>query len=901
MELSNTIRLLGNLLGQVISEQESPAIFDIEERIRAASKARRAGDAEAAEILAREVGNLDGEQARAVAAAFALYFDLVNLAEENHRVSMLRDRVRDNYPGAIPESIDAAIKYLKDNETTLGEMDQLLKDLQIELVLTAHPTQAKRRTILSKVFRIAKHLERLTHHNLLPGEVDEIKSQLYAEVTTFWLTNRARTSNPEVTDEVRTGLYFIDETFWNVLPSMYSELQNALDKYYPGLVMSKNWLMLASWMGGDRDGNPNVTHEITAETLRLHRGLAVEKHRAAFRKLSRLMSFDEKQLPSPKELNYWFGEKRPLPPHLAFLNERYAHEPYRLTLALLAKELEYASKEDMTEHLLSDKPHSAYIQADVLIHPLQVIARAVPEQVKKHELSPLIHQLDIFGLHSARLDIREESTRINAVVGEILRGLKVTADYENYNAEHQLEILNGLLELPTPQLARYAGITKETAETWSVFKLLARTKNIYGADLIGPFIISMTESAADVLAVLLLAQWAGCSDGLQIAPLFETVKDLEDSQGVLETLFTHTTYAGLLRSTANEQVVMIGYSDSNKDGGYLTANWELYQAQENIAAVCKVHAIRLTLFHGRGGTVARGGGPANRAILAQPPDTINGRFRVTEQGEVISSRYANSSLAHRHLEQIVSAVLVASSPTRKDKDVPEAWRATMDRMANVARKTYRSLVYDEPEFLQFWQEVTPLNEITRMRIGSRPSARRSGQQQVTKIRAIPWVFSWMQSRFNLPSWYGLGSGLVSTSDVDTLKDMYAEWPFFRALLDNTEMSLRKADMGIAELYVSLASNAVFAQQTFAAIKAEYNQTRKMLLTITETKSLLENEPRIQHSIDLRNPYIDPLNYIQVEILRRLRKLPDQSEEAQVLRETMILTVNGIAAGLKNTG
>ncbi|MEN8173513.1 MAG: phosphoenolpyruvate carboxylase, partial [Chloroflexota bacterium] len=667
MDLSNTIHLLGNLLGQVLSEQESPEIFDIEERIRAASKARRAGDTDAAEILAREVSNLDGEQARAVAAAFALYFDLINLAEENHRVTMLRDRVKENYPEAIPESIDAAVKYLKDNGTTLEDMDQLLQDLDIELVLTAHPTQAKRRTIMSKVFRIAKQLERLTYHNLLPAVIDEIKSQLYSEVTTFWLTNRARSSNPEVTDEVRTGLYFIDETFWDVLPRMYRELQKALEKYYPGLEMGVNWLTLASWIGGDRDGNPNVTHEITAETLRLHRGLAVEKHRAAFGKLSRLMSFDEKQLSPPKELNTWFGEKHPLPPHLEFLNRRYAHEPYRLTLALLAKELEYASKKDMTAHLLSDQPHSAHIQTDELIHPLQVIARAVPEQVKEHELSPLMRQLDIFGLHSAQLDIREESTRINAVVGEILRGLKVTADYENYDSEQRLEILNGLLDNPVPELARYAGITKETAETWSLFKLLARTKHIYGPDLIGPFIISMTKSAADVLAVLLLARWAGCLDGLQIAPLFETVKDLEDSQGVLETLFTHKIYAELLSASANKQVVMIGYSDSNKDGGYLTANWELYQAQENIAAVCRKHAIKLILFHGRGGTVARGGGPANRAILAQPPDTINGRFRVTEQGEVISSRYANASLAHRHLEQIVSAVLVASSPNRQDE------------------------------------------------------------------------------------------------------------------------------------------------------------------------------------------------------------------------------------------
>ncbi len=901
MELSNTIRLLGNLLGQVICDQESPAIFDIEERIRAASKGRRDGEADAAEILAREVGNLNTEQARAVATAFALYFDLVNLAEENHRVSMLRERQRASYPEAISESIDAAVRYLKEREATLGEVDQLLNDLHIELVLTAHPTQAKRRTILSKTFRIAETLKQLNTPDLLPQEQEKLDKQLLAEITTFWLTSRARTAKPEVTDEVRTGLYFIDETFWTVLPKIYGELQAALDKYYPGLKIRKNWLLLASWIGGDRDGNPYVTHQITAETLRLHRGLAVEKHRSAFGKLSRLMSFDGKQLPPPQELNYWFNEKRPLPPHLAFLNQRYMHEPYRLALALLAAELQYASSEDMTERLLSDKPHTAHIETGALKHPLEIVGRAVPAQVKSEVIDPLMHELNIFGLHAARLDIREESTRINAVMGEILRGLNVTQDFETLTADERLSIINELLNQSTPQLARYAGITEETAETWSVFKLLARAKAIYGTELIGPFIISMTKSAADVLAVLLLAQWAECTEGLQIAPLFETVHDLEESPDVLGTLFTHPQYAELLRACKNEQVVMIGYSDSNKDGGYLTANWELYQAQENIMAMCEKHRVMLTLFHGRGGTVARGGGPANRAILAQPPGTINGRFRVTEQGEVISSRYANPALAHRHLEQIVSAVLMASAPQRNADTVLSAWRKTMDEMAHSAKATFRSLVYETPDFLKFWQEVTPLNEITRMRIGSRPATRARGQHNVTKIRAIPWVFSWMQSRFNLPSWYGLGSGLAAAEDMDILKAMYAEWPFFRALLDNTEMSLLKADMGIAELYVSLASDRDFAQTTFGTIKGEYEKTQEMILVITGHETLLENEPRIQRSVALRNPYVDPLNYIQVEILRRLRKLPDESEEAQALRETMILTVNGIAAGLRNTG
>ncbi len=901
MDLSNTIQLLGNLLGQVIREQESVEIFDIEERIRAASKGRRAGENNAAELLKSEVRNLNTEEARAISSAFALYFDLVNLAEENHRVNSLRERQRDSYPESISESIDAAIKYLKDSGATPSNVDQLLDDLQIELVLTAHPTQAKRRTILSKTFRIAETLKEINLPGLLPQEQKSLENQLLAEITTFWLTNRARSNKPEVTDEVKTGLYFIDETFWTVLPKMYEELKSALDKYYPGLKIRNNWLRLASWMGGDRDGNPYVTHQITAETLRLHRGLAVEKHRSAFGKLSRMMSFDGKQLSPPNELISWIDDKRPLPPHLAFLNQRYEHEPYRLALALLAAELKYASNEDMTERLLTDKPHKAHIEIGELTKPLDIIGRVVPEQVRSEVIDPLAHQLNIFGLYSARIDIREESTRINSVVSEILRGLGIEQNYEKLTGKERLVILNELLSKPKPQLARYAGITKETAETWSVFKLLARAKEIYGTELIGPFIISMTKSAADVLAVLLLAKWAGCDEGLQIAPLFETVLDLEESPEVLETLFTHPQYAKLLKTYKNEQVVMIGYSDSNKDGGYLTANWELYQAQENIMAICKKHDVMLTLFHGRGGTVARGGGPANRAILAQPPGTINGRFRVTEQGEVISSRYANPALAHRHLEQIVSAVLMASAPQRNKDSVTAEWRETMDKMSNLAKDKFRSLVYETPDFLKFWQEVTPLNEITQMRIGSRPSSRSAGPKNVTKIRAIPWVFSWMQSRFNLPSWYGLGSGLAAAGDVETLKAMYGEWPFFRALLDNTEMSLLKADMGIAELYVSLASDKDFAQKTFGTIKREYEKTREMIQAITGHETLLENEPRVQRSVALRNPYVDPLNYIQVEILRRLRKIPIDSEEALALQETMILTVNGIAAGLRNTG
>jgi phosphoenolpyruvate carboxylase len=413
----------------------------------------------------------------------------------------------------------------------------------------------------------------------------------------------------------------------------------------------------------------------------------------------------------------------------------------------------------------------------------------------------------------------------------------------------------------------------------------------------------MTRDAADLLTVLLLARWTDCAESLSIVPLFETMGDLEAAPKILDSLFRLDLYRTHLATCGDHQMVMIGYSDSNKDGGYLAANWALYEAQERIARICRQHGIRFTLFHGRGGTTARGGGPANRAILAQPPGTINGRFRLTEQGEIIASRYANPPLARRHLEQIVNAVLLASSPQPEAGRVVEpGWRSVLAGMAAAALGAYRHLVYETPGFLEYWQSATPIDEIKRLRIGSRPAARGPGGEQVVKIRAIPWVFSWMQSRFNLPGWYGLGTGLSTAGANEQLREMYLGWPFFRALLDNAEMSLLKADMGIAALYSDLVPDRTLAAHIFTQVKGEYERTCEQILAITGQGMLMENDPVIRRSIELRNPYVDPLNYIQVEGLRRLRALPDlDGSEAAALREVIFVTINGIAAGLRNTG
>ena len=902
MNISQTVRLLGELLGKVISELESPQIFDIEERIRALAKKRRAGDQAAAHKLQTEVAALNTDQARAVAAAFATYFDLVNLAVDNLHVNLLHQEEEENYPKPMEGSIGEAIATLKAQGVTRHQMSALLENLSIELVLTAHPTETRRRTILSKIQRIYDLVEKITDNTRSPHKREQVLTSLYAEISNLWLTERSRTVRQAVNDEARTGLYFVSSVFWDTLPILYNELDQALQQHYPGLHTGRTWLQLASWIGGDRDGNPNVTSEITAETLRLHRGLAVEKHRRMLSDLARHTSISSQRIPPPLELTDWIEKRRPFPAHVAYIEKRYALEPYRLVLSLLTADLAAASGEDMKSRLLETSPHQARLHLSELLEPTEIIARAIPDSLLQSEFLPAQNKLRIFGLHSIKLDIREDSSRLNSTLSEILRALDIAPDFKGLSTPKRITLLTRLLKEPVPRLSQHPGVTTETAATWSLLQLIGRARDVYGDELLGPFIISMTRSAADVLTLLLLARWAGCDRGMQITPLFESIDDLKTASEILETLFTSEVYQSHLAGCNHKQMVMIGYSDSNKDGGFLMANWSLYQAQEHISRVAQIHNITLTIFHGRGGTIARGGGPANRAIRAQPAESINGRFRLTEQGEVIASRYSNPELARRRLEQVVHAVLMASAPlTQEQAKVPEGWREALDQMSLTGQQAYRKLVYETPGFIQFWQEATPLEEIKRLHIGSRPAAR-AEDPEVTKIRAIPWVFSWMQSRFNLPSWYSLGTGLNAIADLPLLREMYAGWPFFKIMLDNTEISLLKADMDIAALYAELVTEQDLAAMLFNDIRDEYKRTRETILSISRHITLLELEPVTQNAVHLRNPYIDPLNYIQVEMLRRLRTLSDpNSPEADSLREVVFLTINGIAAGLKNTG
>jgi phosphoenolpyruvate carboxylase len=901
LNLHETIHLLGDLLGQVISDLESQDIFEIEESIRADAKARRSGDREAEKRLESKVASLQTNEARAVAAAFATYFDLVNLAEDDHRVKLLHHRQDRNYPEPIDESIGEAISLLKARGITVDQMSTLLEKLSVELVLTAHPTEARRRTVLSKIEHLSILLKRISEQEPSTRERAEILASLRSEISALWLTERTRVVQLPVTDEVLTGLYFVESFFWKAIPVLYKDLEKALKLHYPGLRPPPAWMRLASWIGGDRDGNPNVTMEVTAETLHLHHNLMVESHRRTFHDLARQLSVSSRRIPPPVELTEWFKRQKPLHPHVPYIEERFAIEPYRLVLSLLATDLARASQLDMKSDLLQRNPKQAHLNINDLIGPIEIIASALPSELVEYELETAIHQLHIFGLHAARLDLREDSGRLNSALSEILSALKIEANFEGLSARERSQLLVRLIDEPSPKLSDHPGVTAATSETWSLFQLIARVCEVYGSEMLGAIVISNTHSEADVLTVLLLARWAGCNYIPPITPLFESIRDLREAPDILKSLFNSNIYLNHLRSHDNEQMVMIGYSDSNKDGGYLMANWSLYQAQEEITRVAETYGITLTIFHGRGGTTARGGGPANQAIRAQPPGSIQGRFRQTEQGEIIASRYSNPDLAHRHLEQIASAVLLSSFPEEEHTRIPSTWVNTIEKMSSVAHQTYRELVYENPGFYDFWQSATPIDEIKRLQIGSRPASRTTSGD-VRQIRAIPWVFSWMQSRFNLPSWYSLGSGLESGTDRILLREMYDGWPFFKNLLDNTEISLIKADMDIAALYVELVPDQITAKKIFSNIRSEYERTRNAVLFISGHTSLLELDPITQNAVDLRNPYIDPLNYIQVDVLRRLRKLSNQeSPEAAALREAMAITINGIAAALKNTG
>lgn len=903
--LGQDIRELGQALGRVITQIEGQAAFDTVESLRRHAKARRAGDSTAERQLAATVGRLTPAEAFNQAMAFTLYFELVNLAEENFRVALLRRRraAQRTDPAAEPmrESIEAAIRELKARGATAADVQALVDRLDIELVFTAHPTESKRRTLLTKLQRLAEILRVRAQPELTADTALLEPDCVEREIASLWLTDRSRVARPEVTDEARTGLWYFDATLYDTLPRLQSDLEQALARHYPAVKAPRRWLSFGSWIGGDRDGNPNVTAPVTAEILLLHRRLAIEKLRLAARNLARTLTVSDRRDTVVPALKKELGENLQLSAHLEDLGRRYPHEPYRLLLGVLRERLAQAVGEVRDGELLTaEETVGACLDRRTVEETLETIRASLAAgkgvTLTGGDLRAMRDQLEVFGLHTARLDLRQHSSLHEAAVAEVLG----QPFYPRLAEPEKIKLLLASVAGATPYSPREREkLSAATRHVIDPLVLAARAAVTLGPAAIGIYIISMTDGVSDLLEVELLQKLAGAS--LPIAPLFETLEDLQRAPEVLTALFTLPN-----RAAPAHQHVMLGYSDSNKDCGYLTANWALYQAQAVIAQVGVKHGVKLTLFHGRGGSIARGGGPAAKAILAQPAGLRDGGIRVTEQGEVLSTRYHDPDLAHRILEQMAYGVMLGTHAAQREATVPAAWIEAMETMSAAGFAAYKALVHDDPEFLEFWRQATPIDEISNLKFGSRPTYRRA-TQSVSDLRAIPWVFSWMQSRFNFPGWFGLGTALESVlrrgaKGRRLLREMHANWPFFQTLIDNAQLTMRKADMGIAALYSSLVEDPKIRRRIGGLLSAEFDRTESAILAVTGERQLLAAEPVLLRSVQLRNPYIDPLNYIQVDMLRRLRaEKPPAPAVAEEIRAVVELTINGISGGLKNTG
>ena len=909
-QIGETIRMLGNLLGEVIVDQAGKATFELEEEIRTLSIACRDGDNSGRQCLAEIMRSVsqDLPKAASIVKAFSTYFRLVNLAELHQRVSILAQRENSAYLENSPmdESVWDAVSTLKAEQFTAGDVQEVLQKLAITPVFTAHPTESRRKTIRQILNRLSGLLRQYQSSATLESQKPELIRQLSSCIVLLWQSDETRERRPTVLDEVRnTGLYFFEQTLFDVVPKIYQELNDALKTVFPEQDFDvPSFLKYGSWIGGDRDGNPLVTDEVTENALRAQKDQALERYESDVFQLYELLSVSTNRVPCDSGfLSELESDLAPLQSSDSEVLDRFHHEPYRQKLILLYRQLQKARKANQ-QPWSEEQPDC--IDSDQFLNTLISIRDSLIEnkgaELVHGILENLIRRVEVFGFHLATLDVRQHAGKHRAAIAEVLDTFEITEDYLSLGEQEKIDLLSGLIESKRP-LTRSMNFSEDTNNVLSIFELIATAQRRIGGEAMQTYIISMTESVSNMLEVLLLMKNADLVGKLDLVPLFETVADLKQAPETMKLLFGNSSYQQHLNARLQRQQIMIGYSDSNKDGGYLRANWMLFTAQRNLAETCNQHGVRLTLFHGRGGSLGRGGGPANRAILSQPPESVDGRIRVTEQGEVVSSRYSDHSVAKRHLQQLLHAV-ICSTGKRPQYDKAERWGKIMDEISEVAFQKYRSLV-EHPKFIEYFQTATPIELVEFLNIGSRPSRRKKASMSIDDLRAIPWVFSWTQCRANISSWFGIGSAIEQWCQSDSAKqqelnEMYREWLFFRTLFNNVHLGLARADMDIAALYAELA--APDARVVFDLIKDEFALTSTCVLQVTGHQELLETEQWLQHSIRVRNPYVDPLNYIQVALLERLRNETDLADADKTeIRRLLADSVNGIAAGLQNVG
>jgi phosphoenolpyruvate carboxylase len=910
--LRRDINLLGRVLGRILIEQEGKELFETEEEVRLLCKRLRFDyDPELDERLRQRIDAMSVEELRRIVRAFSVYFQLVNIAERYHRVR--RRRQYESSPDDPPQraSLASALGRLKSEGLGQEALQGVLEEMSVGLVLTAHPTEAMRRSIRRKHVRIGEMLESMETSSLTWKERRRLEEDLAEEITVLWQTEELRFRRPEVSQEIERTLLFFENPLISATLEAYREFEDELARQFPedpptlGRVLE-----FGSWVGGDQDGNPFVEPEMITTALGLHRELILARHLASVLWLADHMSQSARMFPVSGKLRRSVEQDERLMPDVA---ERYRgidpNEVYRRKLLYMAQRLRLA----LGQH----GAPSAYSDVDEFLEDLVTIRDSLLQnggvRVAEGELKDLIRQAEVFGFHLAKLDIRQESSTVVRTVAELLSS-GTDKDLLEMDETEQAALLRRLLADPNLSLPEPEDILpEESRKVLETFRRIRRAKEEHSGTPVETFILSMARNASDVLSVQLLARRAGLlevdengrctANYLRVTPLFETVEDLRRAPEVLGFLLQDPFYRSSLRASDDLQEIMLGYSDSGKDAGYITSNWTLYKAQGQICSVARRYGVNLRLFHGRGGSAGRGGGPSYQAIMAQPPRTLQGRIRITEQGEVISFKYSMSGLARRNLDTVLAAVLEASADEAPGEPDPH-WVEAMEELSVKAREAYRSLVYEDEDFLVFFSEASPVGELSLLNMGSRP-ARRAQNVEVSSLRAIPWVFAWTQNRFLLPSWYGAGTALggyaAEEQGLALLRRMYEAWPFFRTLVDFMQMTLAKSDLRIAENYTSLVSNPAARDRLWRRISEEHADCVRAILLITENENLLDDSPVLQRSIRLRNPYVDPLSYIQVTLLRRLRALRGTSLEREAVLNTLLLTISGVSSGMLNTG
>lgn len=921
--LTDDIRLLGKILGDIVREHEGDAVYNLVEQVRKLSVAfHRDANQKANQELTKLLKGLSSEAAMKVLRAFTYFSHLANLAEDRHyiRRRVAYERMGSHQDGSIP----VAMKKLHAAGITSKAISQMLEGSLISPVLTAHPTEVQRTSILESERDIAqllvardqiKESSKASAPNkdaLLNKELKQNEEQIKARVLQLWHTRLLRFTKLTVADEIENALTYYEMTFLSEIPKIYAQLEDSL-----GAEAVASFLKMGQWIGGDRDGNPNVSADTLQYAITRQAELALRHYLTEVHYLGKELSVSALLLKFAKKM-------QDLANASPDTNEHRQDEPYRRALtgmyARLAATLKSLTGQDAARHAIA--PQNPYKSSQEFLTDLQTIEASLVSQGAKalvdRRLRGLIRAVEVFGFHLATVDLRQSSDKHEEVLSELLNFAAIECNYSALSEGEKRKLLLSLLKDPRPLRVVGHQYSEFFISEIAIFEMAKRMRELFGAEAIRHYIISHTETVSDLLEVLLLQKEVGlihetlgkkATADLIVVPLFETIDDLRNAAQIMQEFYDLPGILDLVKRSGGEQDIMLGYSDSNKDGGIVTSNWELYCAELALVKVFESlegkHGVKLRLFHGRGGTVGRGGGPSYEAILAQPPGTVRGQIRLTEQGEVIGSKYANPEIGRRNLETLVAATLEATllKPTK------QASKAFLDAAAQISQSSmdaYRGLVYETPGFAEYFFDATPIREIAKLNIGSRPASRKASQK-IEDLRAIPWGFSWGQCRLTLPGWYGFGSAVQAflnqpkaadkKAALSLLQKMYKEWPFFRTLLSNMDMALAKSDLALASRYSELVPDVKLRKKIFGAIETEWNKTVDALNLVTGEKVRLAKNPALARSIRNRFPYIDPLHHLQVELVRRYRA----GKHDERVQRGIHIAINGIAAGLRNTG